>query len=128
MRRALVVASLLALCGAALIAALVDRPAQARGDDDPDEREQAPAPPPIDGVPLVPPGATFAWVVAEAMPLSRQVGPVALGALDLALGRRDRGISIAGDAPVGRPPSAWPLALGDLAGRGPAPLGAAAAG
>jgi acid phosphatase type 7 len=88
------------------------------------------APPPTasgDGTVLLPRGASYAWVTAEAPRLSRQIGPVALAAIDLASGRRSAGLPLAGEPPAGRPPAGWPLDVGAGAARGPAPLGAARA-
>jgi hypothetical protein len=77
---------------------------------------------------LLAPGATFAFVTAEAPRLTRQLGPVALGALDLALGRRADGVAVTGEAPPGLPPAGWPQAVGAGARSGPAPLAAAVDG
>ena len=89
-----------------------------------------PAPEPaLEGDLLLPRGATFAWIDARAPRIPRQLGPVALGALDLALGRRGDGVAVSGEDPPGVPPPGWPLVLDDAAAaRGAAPFAPARPG
>jgi hypothetical protein len=98
--------------------------ARAIGDDGDDEPEDDPIPPvrPVgDGVPLVVGGAVWQWREITAPRLDRQIGPVALAGLDVALGRRADLVAVTG--PSLDPPKGWPVSLAGSR-RGGAPFGA----
>ena len=125
-------AALLVAVAAVMAAALVFA-ASADGDQNPASSSGAPAITSVArGMPagpelLLPRGATFSWVTAEAPRIPRQIGAVAVAGLDVALGRRSDGAPVTGDAPADRPPPDWPRSLGAAASTGRAPLGAAPA-
>jgi hypothetical protein len=59
---------------------------------------------------LVARGSTWDVAFVTAPRITRRLGAVALGGVDVAAGRREHGVAVHGDDAAAAPPAAWPLA------------------